>query len=177
MKEPYYPIIKGSDNPYRDGYVTHAPKKPRPSYLLFQHSNRMDFQARYPNASVAEIMSMLGDAWKNMPEEDQAPYIHLAAEETQEYDRQKNLCEKGQKPTDVWQPMRRCLMVLERLAQDSFATIFLEPVDIDAFPDYLDIIDKPMDIGTIRDKLVYSKYPYQAPEMFARDMRKVRVLT
>ena len=173
MKEPYYPVIEGRDNPYRDGIVTHAPKKPRPSYLLFQHSNRMDFQARYPNASVSEIMTMLGSAWKNMSEQDQSPYIQLAAEESQEYERQKVYCEKGQRPTDVWQPMRRCLMVLERLAQDSYADIFLEPVDTKMFTDYLDVIDKPMDLGTIRNKLVYKKYPYQAPEMFARDMRKV----
>lgn len=173
MAEPYYPVIEGSDNPYRDGYVKHAPKKPRPSYLLYQHSNRMSFQARYPNASVGEIMSMLGDAWKNMTEEDQQPYITLAAEESHEYERHKTLCEKGQRPTDVWQPMRRCLQVLERLSQDSYANIFLEPVDTESFPDYLDVVDTPMDLSKVRDKLVNNKYPYQAPEMFARDMRKV----
>merc|ERR1712232_288130 len=48
-----------------------------------------------------------------------------------------------------------------------------EPVDTKMFTDYLDVIDKPMDLGTIRNKLVYKKYPYQAPEMFARDMRKI----
>ena len=173
MKEPYYPVIPGSDNPYRDGYVTHAPKKPRPSYLLFQHSNRMEFQSRYPNASVSEIMTLLGNAWKNMSEIEQAPYIHLAAEETAEYERHKALCDKGQKPTDVWQPMRRCRMVLDRLSQDSFSDIFQEPVDTQVFTDYEDVVDTPMDIGTVRDKLQYSRYPYQAPEMFARDMRKI----
>ncbi|EEC49468.1 predicted protein, partial [Phaeodactylum tricornutum CCAP 1055/1] len=61
--------------------------------------------------------------------------------------------------------------VLERLANDSFADIFLEPVDRNDFPDYMEIIDTPMDLGTVRSKLLSRKY--QSPEQFARDMRKI----
>ena len=64
-------------------------------------------------------------------------------------------------------------VVLERLATDSFAGIFLEPVDPEDFPDYEEMIDNPMDLGTIRTKLETKKY--QAPEQFARDMRRVRI--
>jgi Bromodomain len=65
-------------------------------------------------------------------------------------------------------------MVLERLSNDGFATIFLEPVNTADFPDYEEIIDQPMDLGTVKKKLESKKY--QAPEQFARDVRKVRVL-
>jgi hypothetical protein len=62
-------------------------------------------------------------------------------------------------------------MVLDRLSKDSFAEIFLEPVDMEEFPDYEEMIDSPMDLGTIRQKLADKKY--MAPENFARDVRKV----
>ncbi|OEU09617.1 Bromodomain-containing protein, partial [Fragilariopsis cylindrus CCMP1102] len=62
-------------------------------------------------------------------------------------------------------------MIVDRLAQDGFANIFLEPVNLDDFPDYEESIDIPMDLGTVRTKLLSKKY--QMPEQFARDMRKI----
>jgi hypothetical protein len=81
--------------------------------------------------------------------------------------------EKAQKPNEMWQPLRRCLMVLDRTSNDGFANIFLEPVDLSEFTDYEEMIDVPMDLGTVRKKLGTKKY--QAPEQFARDVRKVGV--
>ena len=117
-------------------------------------------------------MTILGEHWQAMNEEEQAPFIQLAREETASYDRERYLMEKAQKPNEVWQPIRRCQMVLNRLKGDGFATIFLEPVDLDEFPDYEDIIDQPMDLGTVDKKIKEKKY--LAPEQFARDVRKVR---
>ena len=169
---PYYPVVEGSNNPYRDGYVTEPPKKPRASYLFFQCTFRSYYQKRNPNATTqAEIMTILGDAWRSMSDEERAPFLQLAKEEAEQYEKERALMEKAQKPTEVWQPLRRCREVLERLAKDSFADIFLEPVDIEDFPDYDEIIDSPMDISTVRNKLENRKY--QAPEQFARDMRRV----
>ena len=62
-------------------------------------------------------------------------------------------------------------MVLERLIKDGFSNIFLEPVNLDDFHDYLEYVDTPMDLGTVKKKLNTKKY--QGPENFARDMRKV----
>lgn len=167
----YYPVVKGSDNPYRDGYVKEPPKKPRASYLFFQNAMRSYYQKKNPAATQAELMKILGEAWGNMSDEERSPFLELAQEEAQQYDKEKVLLEKAQKPNEVWQPMRRCLLVLERLAKDSFADIFLEPVDMEEFPDYEEFIDSPMDLGTIRTRLQQKKY--QAPEQFARDMRRV----
>lgn len=169
---PYYPVVEGSDNPYRDGYVTEPPKKPRASYLFFQATLRSYFAKKHPNAVQAELMGMLGEAWRSMDESEKKPFQILADEESKQYDKERVLLEKAQKPNGVWQPLRRCRQVLDRLAGDSFAEIFLEPVDTKEFPDYEEHIDVPMDLGTVRERLENRKYI--APEQFARDMRRVR---
>jgi hypothetical protein len=171
---PYYPVIEGCNNPYRDGYITEPPKKPRASYLFFQCTMRSYFTKRNPDASLGELMTIMGDTWKAMSEQEQAPFIQLSREEAEQYDKERALMEKAQKPNEMWQGLRRCLMVLDRLANDSFAEIFLEPVDLEEFTDYEELIDFPMDLGTIRQKLANKKY--QAPENYARDVRKVRTL-
>lgn len=117
-------------------------------------------------------MTILGDHWKTMSEEQQLPFLELAKEEAKQYEKERQLLEKAQRPNEMWQPIRRCLMVLDRISADGFANIFLEPVDTNDFPDYEEYIDTPMDLGTVRTKLHNKKY--QSPEQFARDVRKVR---
>jgi superfamily II DNA or RNA helicase len=168
---PYYPTVEGSTNAYRDGYIKEPPKKPRASYIFFQCSMRSYFQKKNPGAPQSELMSILGHQWQSMSEEERAPFLQLANEESKQHEKEKALKERAQRPTEVWQPIRRCHMVLDRLAADSFADIFLEPVNPDEFPDYEDLIDTAMDLGTVRTKLAAKKY--QAPEQFARDMRKI----
>lgn len=167
----YYPKVPGSDNPYRDGYIKEQPRKPRASYLFFQGCMRSFYQKHNPNAPQSELMSMMGNQWQKMTDPEREPFLQLAREEAKHYDKERAMMEKAQRPNSVWQPLRRCRMVLERLAKDSFADIFLEPVDTEDFPDYEEIIDTPMDIGTVRTKLTTKKY--MAPEQFARDMRKI----
>ena len=116
-------------------------------------------------------MTIIGDTWRTMTETEQEPFMQLAKEEAKQYEKEKVLLEKAQKPNEVWQPIRRCLMVLDRIVDDGFANIFMEPVDVKEFPDYEELIDQPMDLGTVRTKLLSKKY--QAPEQFARDVRKV----
>jgi len=170
--EPYYPVIEGGDNPYRDGYITEPPRKPRGSYLFFQSIYRAEYQRRYKGETVAEIMQRLGDAWRGLSEEQQGPFIQLAKDEMVQYEYQRSLMEKAQKPAELWQPLRRCKMVLERLSADGYANIFLEPVDLKEFTDYLEFVDQPIDLGIIKKRLDSKKY--MGPEQFARDMRKVR---
>jgi hypothetical protein len=117
-------------------------------------------------------MTILGQKWQLMSAAEREPFIQLASVESAQYEKEKTLLAKAQKPTEVWQPLRRCLMVLDRLTKDSFADIFLEPVNVKEFHDYEEFIDSPMDLGTVRTKLETRKY--QAPEQFARDMRRVR---
>jgi hypothetical protein len=76
-----------------------------------------------------------------MSEAEQAPFIQLAKEEAKEHNKERALMEKAQKPNQVWQPMRRCQMVLDRLSGNGFSNIFFEPVDLKDFPDYEEIVD------------------------------------
>jgi Bromodomain/HMG (high mobility group) box len=169
----YFPVVEGSDNPYRDGYITEPPKKPRGSYLIFQCAMRTYYQKKNPQANLqSELMTALGDAWRKMSDEEKAKFVELANEESKQYEIEKVLLEKAQKPNGVWQPLRRCRMVLDRICSDSFAEVFLDPVNTKEFPEYNDIIDQPMDLATVRKRLETKKY--LACEQFARDMRKVR---
>mmetsp|Transcript_43760 Transcript_43760/g.53002 ORF Transcript_43760/g.53002 Transcript_43760/m.53002 type:complete len:120 (+) Transcript_43760:3-362(+) len=52
--------VANCTNPYRDRCTTTPPQKTRASYLFF---------------SVGEIMTLLGDTWRNMSEEEQQPYL------------------------------------------------------------------------------------------------------
>ncbi|KAG7355569.1 SNF2/helicase domain containing protein [Nitzschia inconspicua] len=169
--EPYYPKFEGCDNPYRDGYITEPPKKPRASYLFFQCTLRSYFTMRHPEASLGELMTIIGNHWHSMSEEEKEPFVELAKEEAKQYERERALMEKAQRPNEMWQPIRRCRMVLNKICEDGFANIFLEPVDLKDFPDYEEYIDHPMDLGTVRQRLETKKY--QMPEQFARDVRKV----
>lgn len=117
-------------------------------------------------------MQILGDAWRALSEEQQSYYFLLAEEEAKQYEKEKVLLEKAQRPQEVWQPIRRCLAVLDRLCNDPLAGIFLEPVDTDLYPEYLEMIEFPMDLGTVRENLKRTKN-YMGPEAFARDVRKV----
>lgn len=65
-EEPYYRSHPDSDNPYRDGYFTEPPRKPRPSYLFYQGLYRSYFGKRHPRASLPEIMTMLGDSCEDV---------------------------------------------------------------------------------------------------------------
>lgn len=50
--------------------------------------------------------------------------------------------------------MAVALTVVEKLMQQPVAIqLFNTPVDIDALPDYRDVVTKPMDLGTIRSRL------------------------
>ena len=171
---PYYPTFPGSTNAYADGYITEPPRKPRASYLFFQGIYRGYFGKKFPNSSLSQNMAMVGDAWRALSEEQQAPFILLAKEESQAFEREKELLELAQKPSAMWQPIRRCKAVLDRLCDDPMASIFLEPVDTDVFTDYLDIVEFPMDLRTVRERLENTKN-WMGPEGFARDVRKVSI--
>jgi Bromodomain/HMG (high mobility group) box len=141
--------------------------------MFFQTAMRTFFQRKNPQAHTqSELMKTLGDTWTKMSEEEKDVFVQLANEETKEYEKQKELLEKAQKPNGVWQPLRRCAMVLDRISSDAFAEVFLEPVDTRDFPDYEEVIDQPMDLGAVKKKLETKKY--LACEQFARDVRKVR---
>jgi hypothetical protein len=118
-------------------------------------------------------MALIGNHWLAMSEQEQRPFLDLAKEEAKQYEHERWLMEKAQRANEMWQPIRRCKMVLDKISEDGFASIFLKPVDLEDFPDYDEFVDTPMDLGTVRKRLMTKKY--QMPEQFARDVRKVKL--
>ncbi|KAG6421297.1 hypothetical protein SASPL_117847 [Salvia splendens] len=67
--------------------------------------------------------------------------------------------------------MKQCETLLSRLMVQPHAWIFNNPVDVVAHkvPDYYDVIKHPMDLGTVKSKLLSNHY--STPMEFAADVR------
>uniref|UniRef100_A0A0D9WZD2 Bromo domain-containing protein n=1 Tax=Leersia perrieri TaxID=77586 RepID=A0A0D9WZD2_9ORYZ len=68
-------------------------------------------------------------------------------------------------------PDRKALdMILEKLQKKDTYGVFAEPVDPEELPDYHDVIEHPMDFGTVRRKLArnayrsFEQFEYNAPD-------------
>lgn len=55
---------------------------------------------------------------------------------------------------------QRCLEIMDTLSSHSISQMFAQPVDpiLDNCPDYFDYIKNPMDLGTVRKKLLTDQY-------------------
>ncbi|KAL0560900.1 hypothetical protein IC582_001317 [Cucumis melo] len=60
------------------------------------------------------------------------------------------------------------VFILDRLQKKDVYGVFSEPVDPNELPDYHEIIDHPMDFGTVRDKLTSGAY--STLEQFEKDV-------
>ncbi|XP_026446128.1 bromodomain-containing protein 9-like [Papaver somniferum] len=60
------------------------------------------------------------------------------------------------------------VFILDRLQKKDTYGVYAEPVDLDELPDYLEIVDEPMDFGTVRKKL--SSGAYSCLEQFEKDV-------
>ncbi|OEU09618.1 hypothetical protein FRACYDRAFT_155585, partial [Fragilariopsis cylindrus CCMP1102] len=68
------------------------PKKPRASYLFFQCIMRSYFAMRNPGATNGELMTILGEKWGSMSEENgQGPFLELAKDEVKLYEHERFL--------------------------------------------------------------------------------------
>jgi hypothetical protein len=65
-----------------------------------------------------------------------------------------------------------CLSILDRISEETISEPFLYPVDIESFPDYMNFVDEPMDLTTIRENVESNTYA-DNPMMFANDVRLV----
>ncbi|OQR74143.1 bromodomain and WD repeat-containing protein 3-like [Tropilaelaps mercedesae] len=62
-------------------------------------------------------------------------------------------------------------MLIAMLNQIEDSQPFRSPVDLEQFPDYLDVVDSPMDLSTVSQRLTNADYAN--PEEFARDMQLI----
>uniref|UniRef100_A0A3P8XZC1 Bromo domain-containing protein n=1 Tax=Esox lucius TaxID=8010 RepID=A0A3P8XZC1_ESOLU len=65
----------------------------------------------------------------------------------------------------------QCRELLRRMMDSPDSEPFRQPVDLFTYPDYRDIIDTPMDLGTVTETLVVGNY--ENPMEFAKDVRLI----
>lgn len=65
----------------------------------------------------------------------------------------------------------QCLDLVTLIFQCEDSTPFRHPVDLASYPDYANIIDMPMDLSTVRDRLQRDLYP--SPVEFCKDVRLI----
>ncbi|KAG7509476.1 PH-interacting protein [Solea senegalensis] len=89
---------------------------------------------------------------------------------------------KGRRPMQRQRRMRppsydpqawrgRCKELLDLIFQCEDSEPFREPVDLQEYPDYLQIVDSPMDFGTVLSTLTEGKY--QSPIDLCKDVRLI----
>lgn len=57
-----------------------APKRPASAFLLYSIKRRPDIKSQHPDWTVTEISKHLGTEWKELSDEDKAPFIKTHAE-------------------------------------------------------------------------------------------------
>lgn len=65
----------------------------------------------------------------------------------------------------------QCEQILNLMWQSEDSQPFREPVDTLEHPDYLQVIDTPMDLLTVREELMGGNY--DTPQKFASDVRLI----
>ncbi|XP_062934566.1 bromodomain and WD repeat-containing protein 1 [Cynocephalus volans] len=66
---------------------------------------------------------------------------------------------------------KQCKELVNLIFQCEDSEPFRQPVDLDEYPDYRDIIDTPMDFGTVRETLEAGNY--DSPMEFCKDIRLI----
>lgn len=74
----------------------------------------------------------------------------------------------------IFQPIERCKRVLEKIWEDPYAVSFQDPVDATLYDDYLEVVEEPMCLKDVKQKLEAGEYSkYGLYTRFAVDMRKI----
>lgn len=82
--------------------------------------------------------------------------------------------EVAKSATQIFSPIERCRRVFEKIWEDPYSVSFQDPVDIDVYNDYLEVVEEPICLKDIRHKLEAGEYSkYNQYTKFAQDMRKI----
>ncbi|XP_068126479.1 bromodomain and WD repeat-containing protein 1 isoform X2 [Hyperolius riggenbachi] len=76
---------------------------------------------------------------------------------------------KNMKNANSWK--RQCMNLVDFIIECEDSQPFREPVDLEQYPDYHDVVKTPMDFGTIKENLEAGYY--SSPLEFCKDMRLV----
>uniref|UniRef100_A0A672MST7 Bromodomain and WD repeat domain containing 3 n=1 Tax=Sinocyclocheilus grahami TaxID=75366 RepID=A0A672MST7_SINGR len=89
----------------------------------------------------------------------------------EEVSRSNNVPQKRGVVMDINAWHGQCKELLRRMMASSDSEAFRQPVDLFTYPDYRDIIDTPMDLGTVSETLMGGNY--ENPMEFAKDVRLI----
>ncbi|RKP25425.1 high mobility group box domain-containing protein [Syncephalis pseudoplumigaleata] len=64
------------------------PKRALSAYMFFATEHRESIKEQFPEAGFGEIGKRLGEAWKNLPEDDKKPYNEKAKKDKERYERE-----------------------------------------------------------------------------------------
>uniref|UniRef100_A0A672MS64 Bromodomain and WD repeat domain containing 3 n=1 Tax=Sinocyclocheilus grahami TaxID=75366 RepID=A0A672MS64_SINGR len=87
------------------------------------------------------------------------------------FQRSNNVPQKRGVVMDINAWHGQCKELLRRMMASSDSEAFRQPVDLFTYPDYRDIIDTPMDLGTVSETLMGGNY--ENPMEFAKDVRLI----
>lgn len=74
----------------------------------------------------------------------------------------------------IFNPMERAKWILEKICEDAYSVSFMEPVDTTMYDDYLDVVEEPICIQDVKNKIANGEYSrFNEWKKFAQDMRKI----
>jgi len=75
--------------------VNAGPKKAKTAYLYFTMAKRAEVQADNPKLKFGPIAKKLGEMWRELSEEEKAPYLAQAAGDKKRYESEKTKFDAG----------------------------------------------------------------------------------
>lgn len=79
----------------RSGNAPTAPKRALSAYMYFVQAKRQEIKNANPDLSFGELTKHLAQMWKDLSEEDKAPYAKQAAADKERYAKEKTAFEEA----------------------------------------------------------------------------------
>jgi len=65
-----------------------APKRPTSAYFYFAGDVRPGIREEQPDLKITQVMSLIGEKWREMEDEDKKPYEEQAAADRKRYEKE-----------------------------------------------------------------------------------------
>ena len=65
-----------------------APKRPTSAYFFYAGDVRPGIREENPDMKITEVMSLIGEKWRELEEEDKKPYEEQAAKDRKRYEKE-----------------------------------------------------------------------------------------
>ena len=69
-------------------------------FLFFSNEKRAQIQTEYPNMKITEVSAKLGEIWRDMTDEEKAPYVEKSKSDRDRYKSQQSEF-KGKNPQSL----------------------------------------------------------------------------